>query len=204
TCFISPHNQLAFCKFKFLPFSSMSPNERQGWEQLVCFFLVWEVLFCGKFSRNHSTMSIGAEDKASSFREANNLIATHLQELETGLPSMARIKYPTPYGPLDFASFFTFTRYNFHNKDHVDTDATTWNLVFWIPILNPLTSTENDPILADSGFHMIGGQFIFCNFQVYLDLNNVWVVTMCFFRSQDHTHQTLKRASPLWKEKLSQ
>ncbi|KNZ57604.1 hypothetical protein VP01_2115g1, partial [Puccinia sorghi] len=75
-------------------------------------------------------------------------------------------------------------------------NTNTWTLVCWIPIFNPLTSTENYPILVDNGFNMIGGQFTFCDFQVYLDLNNVLGVTMCVFRSQDHTHQTLKSASP--------
>ncbi|KNZ46211.1 hypothetical protein VP01_746g3 [Puccinia sorghi] len=28
-----------FCKLKFLPFSSMSPAELNGWERLVCYFL---------------------------------------------------------------------------------------------------------------------------------------------------------------------
>ncbi|KNZ47827.1 hypothetical protein VP01_6105g1, partial [Puccinia sorghi] len=128
------------------------------------------------------------EDKAASFREANNWIATHLEELAPG--------FLEQYHPLDFASFLTFIMYNFHNEDHVDTDANTWTLVCWIPIFNPLTSTETDPILADNFFDMIGGHFTFCDFQVYLDLNNVLGVTICVFRSQDHTHQTLKGASP--------
>ncbi|KNZ45062.1 uncharacterized protein VP01_8521g1 [Puccinia sorghi] len=110
------------------------------------------------------------EDKAASFQEANKWIETHIEKLAPGvlqkyrqlllkseLPSFAQIEYLSPYDPLDFASFFMFTMYNFHNEDHMDKDANTWTLVFWIPIFNPLTSTETDPILADNGFDMIGG-----------------------------------------------
>jgi len=153
-------------------------------------------------------MSHNAADKAASFREANNWIATQLQEMAPGifdkyrevllngnLPSLASMEYHTPYEALDFASFLTFTMYNFHNKDHVDTDANTWTLVCWIPIFNPQTSTENDPILADEGFDMMGGQFNFRDFQVYLDLNEVLGVTIFVFRSKDHTHQTVKGLS---------
>ncbi|KNZ47334.1 uncharacterized protein VP01_64g10 [Puccinia sorghi] len=118
-----------------------------------------------------------AEDKAASFRANNWINATHLQELAP------RVLENTSHTlrPLDF---------------HMDTDANTWTLVCWIPIFNPLTSTEDDPILADNGFDMMGGQFTFRDFQVYLDLNNVLGVTMCVFRSLDHTHQTLKGSSP--------
>ena len=150
-----------------------------------------------------------AEDEAAAFEEANAWIATHLQEmapgvfdkyrkvlLENNLPSLAQVEYPTPYSALDFASFFTFTMYNFFNQDHMDKDANTWTLVCWIPIFNPQNSSEDDPILADDGFDMIGGQFTFRDFQVYLDLNQVLGVTLCVFRSKDHTHQTLDGVSP--------
>ncbi|KNZ55872.1 uncharacterized protein VP01_1375g1 [Puccinia sorghi] len=243
TCVIAPQKKPAFCKVKFLPFSSMSPTELQGWEKLVCFFLgrtqfvepvknngplmggvmwadgwrkcskrgEWFGRYCSvaRLSAMIQLCLYSAEDEAASFREANDWIATHLEKLAPGvlekyhqlllksqLPSFAHMEYPTPYSPLDFASFFTFTMYNFHNEDHTDKDANTWTLVCWIPIFNPLTSTETDPILADDGFDMIGGHFTFHDFQVYLDLNNVLGVTMCVFRSQDHTHQTLKGASP--------
>ena len=42
---------------------------------------------------------------------------------------------------------------------------------------------------------MIGGQFSFRDFQVYLDLNKTLGVTLCVFRSQDYRHQTLPGAS---------
>ncbi|KNZ63470.1 uncharacterized protein VP01_113g6 [Puccinia sorghi] len=144
------------------------------------------------------------EDKAASFWEANNWIATHLEELAPGvleqyrqlliegkLPSFAQMEYK--WAPFYLTRQCVHVAFLFY---HVDTDANTWTLVCWIPIFNPLTSTENDPILADDGFDMIGGHFTFHDFQVYLDLNNVLGVTMCVFRSQAHSHQTLKGASP--------
>ncbi|KNZ47835.1 uncharacterized protein VP01_60g7 [Puccinia sorghi] len=172
--------------------------------------MTWEVLLVAHFSAMIQLCQYSAENKAASFQEANNdWIATHLQKLvhgvleqyrqlllESQLPSFAHMEYPTPYSPLDFASFFTFTMCNLHIEDHVDKDTNTWTLVCWIPIFNPLTSTQTDPILVDEGFDMIGGHFTFHDFQVYLDLNNVLGVTVCVFRSQDHTHQTLKGASP--------
>ena len=203
TCVIAPRNKPAFCKVMFMPFRSMSTEELQGWEKLVCFFLhrtnfvepvknngphmggvMWadgwrKSLKKGEsFGRYCSVARLAAmiqkcqysaSDKAASFREAKNWIATHLQEMAPGifdkyhevlvnnhLPSMAAMEYHTPYEALDFASFFTFTMYNFHNKDHMDTDANTWTLVCWIPIFNPQTSSETDPILADEGFDMMG------------------------------------------------
>ncbi|KNZ56288.1 hypothetical protein VP01_2441g5, partial [Puccinia sorghi] len=39
------------------------------------------------------------------------------------LPSFAQMEYPSPYNPLAFAPFFTFTMYNFHNEDHVDKEG---------------------------------------------------------------------------------
>jgi hypothetical protein len=52
----------------------------------------------------------------------------------------------------------------------MDSDVNDWTLVIWIPIFNPLTCTEANPIMADEGFDMLGGQFTFRDFQVYLDL----------------------------------
>ena len=49
--------------------------------------------------------------------------------------------------------------------------------------------------MADEGFNMIGGQFSFCDFQVYLDLNKKLDVTLCVFRSQEYRHQSLPGAS---------
>ncbi|KAA1122050.1 Leucine-zipper-like transcriptional regulator 1 [Puccinia graminis f. sp. tritici] len=39
TVIIAPQSQEAFCKAKFIPFSSMPSAELLGWEKLVCFFL---------------------------------------------------------------------------------------------------------------------------------------------------------------------
>ena len=242
TCVIAPRGEEAFCKVKFMPFSSMSPEELRGWEKLVCFFLDYTnyvepvknngplmggEMWAGgwrksskrgeSFGRYCSVQRLVAmmeqclynpQDEAAAFREANDWIALHLQEMAPGifdkyrevlignsLPSMGSMEYHTPYEALDFASFFTFTMYNFFNKDHQDTDANNWTLVCWIPIFNPQTSSETDPILADEGLDMRGGQFTFRDFQVYLDLNEVVGVTFCVFKSNDHTHQTLKGVS---------
>ncbi|KNZ46304.1 uncharacterized protein VP01_7381g1 [Puccinia sorghi] len=110
------------------------------------------------------------QDKASAFQEANDWISLHLQEMAPGifdkyrdvllgnsLPSFGSVEYHTPYEALDFASFFTFSLYNFFNKDHQNSDANTWTIVFWIPIFNPQTSPETNAILADKGFDMMGG-----------------------------------------------
>ncbi|KAA1077000.1 Leucine-zipper-like transcriptional regulator 1 [Puccinia graminis f. sp. tritici] len=91
-----------------------------------------------------------AKDEASAFEEANKWIATHLEQLaprafkeyrealiDGQLPSMAHMEYPSPYTMFDFASFFTFTMYNFYNEPHKDTDVNNWTLVCWIPIFNP-------------------------------------------------------------------
>ncbi|KAA1126716.1 Leucine-zipper-like transcriptional regulator 1 [Puccinia graminis f. sp. tritici] len=109
-----------------------------------------------------------AKDEASAFEEANKWIATHLEQLAPRafkeyrealingqLPSMAHMEYPSPYTMFDFASFFTFTMYNFYNEPHKDTDVNNWTLVCWIPIFNPQNCKDNDPILADEGFDMI-------------------------------------------------
>ncbi|KAA1080857.1 Leucine-zipper-like transcriptional regulator 1 [Puccinia graminis f. sp. tritici] len=109
---------------------------------------------------------------------------------------MSHMEYPLPYDALDFASFLTFTMFDFHNGPHCDTDANHWTLVCWIPIFNPRNCSEDDPILADDDFDMLGGQFTFRDFQVCLDLNHVLGVALCVFRSRDYTHQTLPGASP--------
>ena len=107
---------------------------------------------------------------------------------------MNHTEYGKPYMSSNFASFLTFTMYNFHNTPHVDKYSNDWTLVGWIPIFHPKNS-DNTQILADKGFDMIGGQFSFCDFQVYLDLNQTLGVTLCVFRSQDYCHQTLPGAS---------
>ena len=238
TCIIAPRNKPAFCKFTVMAFSTMSAEELQGWEKLVCFFLDQtnyvqkvknngphmggEMWACGwrKCSKRQEGFGqyccvarltammkkslYNAEDEADAFREANEWIAIQLIKLapndfdqyhqaltEKNLPSMAHMEYPTPYSIFDFASFFTFTMHNFFNAPHKDTDVNNWTLVCWIPIFNPNTSDEDTPILADKQFDMVGGQFTFRDFQVYLDLNEVVGVTMCVFRSNKEVHQTL-------------
>ena len=84
--------------------------------------------------------------------------------------------------------------YGFKNTPCVDNDFKDWKLVGLIPIFNP-KNPKNPQILADKGFDMIGGQFSFCDFQVYLDLNKTLGVTLCVFRSQDYRHKTLPGAS---------
>ncbi|PLW47564.1 hypothetical protein PCASD_08197 [Puccinia coronata f. sp. avenae] len=110
-------------------------------------------------------------------------------------PSMNHTKYGKPYTSSNFALFLTFTMFDFHNTPHVDHDVNEWTLVGWIPIFHPENS-DNPQILADKGFNMIGGQFSFRDFQVYLDLNKTLGVTLCVFRSQAVCHQTLPGASP--------
>ncbi|KAA1105485.1 Leucine-zipper-like transcriptional regulator 1 [Puccinia graminis f. sp. tritici] len=214
TVIIAPRGKEAFCKAKFIPFSSM-PSDGTMWAD------GWRKCSkaCEAFGRYCSVTRLVAmmrksnyvaEDEAVAVREANDWISVHLQELAPGvfedyratliknnLPSMAHMEWPpSSYHALDFASFLTFTMYDFFNETHFDSDANNWTLVCWIPILNPRTSDKDDPILADDGFDMIGGQFTFRDFQVYLDLNKVIGVTMCVFRSKDHHHQTLAGSSP--------
>ncbi|KAA1073823.1 Leucine-zipper-like transcriptional regulator 1 [Puccinia graminis f. sp. tritici] len=155
TCVIAPRNMPAFCKFKTTPFSSMSSEELQGWEKLVCFFLQ-QTEYVAPVKNNGPSMGgimrsqFNAKDEASAFEEANKWIATHLEQLaprafkeyrealiDGQLPSMAHMEYPSPYTMFDFASFFTFTMYNFYNEPHKDTDVNNWTLVCWIPIFNP-------------------------------------------------------------------
>jgi hypothetical protein len=148
------------------------------------------------------------QNEAEDIREANDFIATQLNQLAPGvfeayrkeliskkLPSMAHMEYNIPYSPFDFSSFITFTMYDFFNKPHIDGDKNKWTLVCWIPIFHPLNSPLDSPTLADDGFDMVGGQFTFRDFQVYLDLNHEVGVTMCVFRSTDHQHQTLPGGS---------
>ncbi|KNZ49560.1 uncharacterized protein VP01_493g3 [Puccinia sorghi] len=94
TCVIAPCNQPAFCKVKFLPFSSMSPNERQGLERLASLVKPnlssqgeWFARYCSaaRFSVIIQLCQYSAEDKAASFQETNDWIATHLQELAPGV-----------------------------------------------------------------------------------------------------------------------
>ena len=149
------------------------------------------------------------EDEASAVKWASHFLSAQLQNLAPGvfehyrqiltknsLPSMAQMEYPCPYNAFDFASFITFTMYNFHNLPHCDSDANTWTMVCWIPIFSPKTASEGNPILADKGFNMLGGQFTFCKNQVYLDLKAHLGVTICVFRSTDYVHQTLPGVSP--------
>jgi hypothetical protein len=77
----------------------------------------------------------------------------------------------------------------------MDSDVNDWKLVIWIPIFNPLTRTKANPVMADEGFDMLGGQFTFRDFRVYLDLKQVLGVTMCDFKSNSVNHQTLRGAS---------
>ncbi|PLW36328.1 hypothetical protein PCANC_19440 [Puccinia coronata f. sp. avenae] len=122
--------------------------------------------------------------EAAGIQEASDFISFQLQNFAPGVfdstrqllingnyPSMAHMEYPAPYTANDFASFLTFTMYNFFNQPHQDRDVNLWTLVIWIPIFSPKTCAEDDPILADEGFDMMGAQFTFREFQkweVYL------------------------------------
>ncbi|PLW28643.1 hypothetical protein PCASD_18575 [Puccinia coronata f. sp. avenae] len=163
----------------------------------------------GKLREMMRLTNYDPENKAAEIKDATNFIACQLEHLAPGvlaelqrtliknrLPSMAHMEYPTPYDDLDFASFMTFTLYNFYNKPHVNGDENWWTLVCWIPIFNPRNSSETNPILADDGFDMWGGEFTFRKSQVYLDLNEVLGVTICVFESNSHEHQTLYGESP--------
>ncbi|EFP81304.1 uncharacterized protein PGTG_06925 [Puccinia graminis f. sp. tritici CRL 75-36-700-3] len=242
TCVAAPRGGPAFCKVKYVPFATMSPEQIQGWEKLVCHFFdrtnyveavknngpqmagdMWadgwrkcskkesfgRYCLVGKLVKMMLRANYNPQDEATSIKEASDFIAIQLQHLAPGvfesyrktlisnnLPSMAHMEYPLPYDALDFASFLTFTMYNFHNGPHKDSDANNWTLVCWIPIFNPRTASDDDPILADEGFDMLGGQFTFRKFQLCLDLHHVLGVTLCVFKSNSHTHQTLPGASP--------
>jgi hypothetical protein len=165
---------------------------------------------CRKKLRNMMALAhYNPQDEEDDLRAANDFIAIQLNLLAPGvfeayrqdliqnqLPSMAHVEYPSPYSPHDFASFLTFTMYDFYNTPHMDGDHNKWTLVCWIPVFHPLNSPEDTPIMADEGFDMVGGQFTFRDFQVYIDLNHEVGVTMCVFRSTDHKHQTLPGNSP--------
>ncbi|KAA1125471.1 Leucine-zipper-like transcriptional regulator 1 [Puccinia graminis f. sp. tritici] len=242
TCVAAPRGEPPFCKVKYVPFDTMSAEELQGWEKLVCHFFdrtnyvaavknngpqvdgsMWADgwrkgskkesfgRYCsvGKLVKMMLLANYNPQDEAASIKEASDFISIQLQHLapgvfekyretliENNLPSMSHMEYPLPYDALDFASFLTFTMFDFHNGPHCDTDANHWTLVCWIPIFNPRNCSEDDPILADDDFDMLGGQFTFRDFQVCLDLNHVLGVALCVFRSRDYTHQTLPGASP--------
>ncbi|PLW35399.1 hypothetical protein PCANC_18296 [Puccinia coronata f. sp. avenae] len=130
--------------------------------------------------------------KAAGIQEASDFISCQLQNFAPGVfdscrqllingnyPSMAHMEYPAPYTANNFASFLTFTMYNFFNQPHQDRDVNLWTFVIWILIFRPTTRAEDDPILADQGFDMMGGQFTFRDFQVYLDLEEFRGVTFC-------------------------
>ena len=243
TCIIAPRGGESFCKVTWIPFESMSADETQGWQKLVCHFLerthyvnqvgvngpqlggvMWadgwrksstraEAFgrYCSveKLLKLMKLAQYNREDEAAAARETTKFLATCLKHISPGvfeayrrtlidnnLPSMGHMEYPSPYDPFDFASFLTFTMFDFYNGPHEDTDANHWTLVIWIPIFNPLTTTDTNPILADKDFDMLGGQFTFRDFQVYLDLKEVLGVTVCVFKSKEVTHQTLPGHSP--------
>jgi hypothetical protein len=129
--------------------------------------------------------------KAAGIQEASDFIAYQLQQLAPGVfescrqllingnyPFMGQMEWPAPYSPTNFASFLTFTMWNFYNQPHMDQDVNNWTLVVWIPIFDPKTRMEDNPILADEGFDMLGGEFTFRDYQVYLDLKEVRVVLL--------------------------
>jgi hypothetical protein len=166
--------------------------------------------FCcvGKMKKAMKRAQYNPVSEAAGIREASDFISLQLQKFAPGVfescrqllidsrfPSMAQMEYPSPYTSDDFASFLTFTMFNFYNQPHKDSDVNDWTLVIWIPIFNPQTRTEDDPVLADEGFDMMGGQFTFRDFQVYLDLQEVRGVTMCVFQSNSVRHQTLPGVS---------
>ncbi|PLW40122.1 hypothetical protein PCASD_07872 [Puccinia coronata f. sp. avenae] len=152
--------------------------------------------FCcvGKMKKAMERAQYNPVSEAAGIREASDFISLQLQKFAPGVfescrqllidsrfPSMAQMEYPSPYTSDDFASFLTFTMFNFYNQPHKDSDVNDWTLVIWIPIFNPQTRTEDDPVLADEGFDMMGGQFTFRDFQVYLDLQEWKVYSYWFF-----------------------
>jgi hypothetical protein len=242
TCVISPTNQAALCKAKWIAFDSMTPGELNGWEKLVCHLLertehvnpvqgngtqtggmMWADgwrkssdpgqlvgRFCSLPKMKDAILraQYNPVSKAAGIQEASDFISFQLQNFAPGVfdstrqllidgnyPSMAHMEYPAPYTANDFASFLTFTMYNFFNQPHQDRDVNLWTLVIWIPIFSPKTRAEDNPILADEGFDMMGGQFTFQEFQVYLDLEDFCGVTLCVFKSNSVTHQTLRGVS---------
>ena len=165
--------------------------------------------FCSvdRLRKQMKLLNFNPDNQKARLLEAGEFISSQLREFAPVVhdnyhklltinqyPSMNHTEYGEPYTSSDFASFLTFTMYDFHNTPHVDNDVNDWTLVGWIPIFNP-KNPGSPQILADEGFDMIGGQFSFRDFQVYLDLNKTLGVTLCVFRSQDYRHQTLPGAS---------
>ncbi|PLW05740.1 hypothetical protein PCANC_28860 [Puccinia coronata f. sp. avenae] len=129
--------------------------------------------FClvGKMKNAMKRAQYNPISEAAGIQEASDFISLQLQKFAPGVfkscrqllidswfPSMAHMEYPSPYTENDFTSFLTFTMHNFYNKPHMDSDVNDWTLVIWIPIFNPLTRTEADPVMADEGFDMLGVQ----------------------------------------------
>ncbi|KAA1082890.1 Leucine-zipper-like transcriptional regulator 1 [Puccinia graminis f. sp. tritici] len=167
TVIIAPQNKEAFCKAKFLPFKSMPSDELLAKNNgphmggtMWADGLQKHSKECEVFGRYCSVTRLVAmiqksnyvaEDEAVAVREANDWISVHLQEMapevfedyratlmNNKLPSMAHMEWrPLSYHPLDFASFLTFTMYDFFNESHFNSDANNWTLVCWIPIFNP-------------------------------------------------------------------
>ncbi|KAA1097013.1 Leucine-zipper-like transcriptional regulator 1 [Puccinia graminis f. sp. tritici] len=153
-------------------------------------------------------LNFDPDDQKARLLQAGEWISSHLKDFAPVVhdnyhqlltinqyPSMNHTEYGQPYTTSDFASFLTFTMFDFHNLPHNDNDVNDWTLVGWIPIFNPKKS-DNPQILADQDFDMIGGQFSFRDFQICLDLTKTLGVTLCVFRSKDFRHQTLPGASP--------
>ncbi|PLW37579.1 hypothetical protein PCANC_15258 [Puccinia coronata f. sp. avenae] len=202
TCIIAPRNQVAFCKVQWIPFDSIWRKSSDPDQSVGRFCSV------GKMKNAMKRAQYNPISEAAGIQEASDFISLQLQKFAPGVfescrqllinsrfPSMAHMEYPSPYTENDFTSFLTFTMHNFYNKPHMDSDVNNWTLVIWIPIFNPLTRTKADPVMADEGFDMLGGQFTFRDFWVYLDLKQVLGVTMCVFKSNSVNHQTLRGAS---------
>ncbi|PLW27729.1 hypothetical protein PCASD_20603 [Puccinia coronata f. sp. avenae] len=183
TCIIAPCNQVAFCKVQWIPFDSMSPAELTGWEKIV-FHLLERCEHVNPVKKNGAqTDGMMWADGGRKSSDPDQSVGRFCLKFAPGVfkscrqllinsrfPSMAHMEYPSPYTKNDFTSFLTFTMHNFYNKPHMDSDVNNWTLVIWIPIFNPLTRTEANPVMADEGFDMLGSQFTFWDFRVYLDL----------------------------------
>ncbi|PLW42212.1 hypothetical protein PCANC_12108 [Puccinia coronata f. sp. avenae] len=156
-CIIAPNKLPPFYMAKWLPFAEMPDTEKTGWEQLVV-HLLSRIDYVAPVDTNgpqaEGTMW------ADSWRKASKQFAPvvhNYQELLTinQYPLMNHTEYGEPYTSSDFASFLTFTMYDFHNTPHVNNNVNDWTLVVWIPIFHPKNSSNNQ-ILADEGFDMIG------------------------------------------------
>ncbi|PLW29789.1 hypothetical protein PCANC_10771 [Puccinia coronata f. sp. avenae] len=145
----------------------MPDTEKTGWEQLVL-HLLSRVDYVAPVNTNgpqaEGTMWADGWRKASKdtkhfgqFCLFAPVVHDNYQELLTinQYPSMNHTEYGEPYTSSDFASFLTFTMYDFHNTPHVNNNVNDWTLVVWIPIFHPKNSSNNQ-ILADEGFDMIG------------------------------------------------